>query len=334
VLVTSLLTFSGLVLIWHSLDLSPRFELSSLGNDHNSRRDTITVNVFESRSRRSVLENAERKAASPVCPPQNVRLGLVLSAGGLRGAGHLGVLRQLVEHRVPIDVIVGVSAGAIVAGYYAAAGFSIDSLVADAERLRGRHLLVHGLNVHLGLRFDRALRGRSGIIPDRLLQLERATFDRLHAGVHRLGIVCHDIIARETCYFWTGDAAGVALADAVKASASIPGLFRGIDLVCDGRRRVLIDGGISDPVPLAFARRLGATHVIVSDARWVGTRRPSTENVLWIRPRMSSTGTLWAPRHSLTETVAQAEAAVTASVIAQIKGWLEGSRSPGVALAS
>src|SRR5262245_13781804 len=88
-------------------------------------------NVIESRSRRAVLENAERKTAAPVCPPQNVRLGLVLSAGGLRGAGHLGVLRQLVEHEIPLDVIVGVSAGAIVAGYYAAAGFSIDSLVAD-----------------------------------------------------------------------------------------------------------------------------------------------------------------------------------------------------------
>jgi NTE family protein len=280
------------------------------------------------------LENADRKTGPSILPAQDVRLGLVLSAGGLRGAGHLGVLRQLVAHDVPIDVVVGVSAGAIVAGYYAAAGFSIDTLVSDAERLRGRHLLVHGLNLHLGLRFDRVLGRRSGIIPDRLLRLERATFGQLHGGVRRLGIVCHDILAGETCYFSTGDASGVALADAVKASASIPGLFRGMDVVCDGRRRVLIDGGISDPVPLAFARRLGATHLIVSDARWIGTRRPSTENVLWIRPRMSSTGTLWAPRHSLTKTVAQAEAAVTPGVIAQIKGWLEGSRTPGVALAS
>jgi predicted acylesterase/phospholipase RssA len=44
-----------------------------------------------------------------------VRIGLVLSGGGLRGAGHLGVLRQLVANGVPIDVIVGSSAGAIVA---------------------------------------------------------------------------------------------------------------------------------------------------------------------------------------------------------------------------
>jgi Patatin-like phospholipase len=50
-----------------------------------------------------------------------VRIGVVLSAGGLRGAAHAGVLRQLVRHGVPLHAIVGVSAGAIVAAYYAAA---------------------------------------------------------------------------------------------------------------------------------------------------------------------------------------------------------------------
>ena len=105
-----------------------------------------------------------------------VRLGLVLSGGGLRGAAHLGVLRHLLRDTIPLDVVVGVSAGAIVAGYYA-----------------------------------------------------------------------------------TGDSDGVALPDIVRASASIPGLFPAIQVTSGGRQRALIDGGISDPVPLAFARRLGAT---------------------------------------------------------------------------
>ncbi len=262
-----------------------------------------------------------------------VRLGLVLSAGGLRGAGHLGVLRQLVHHSIPLHVIVGVSAGAIVASYYAAVGLDIDALVADARQLRGRHLLAHSLGVRLNGRFSHLLSPRSGIIPQRLLQLETATFEHLHHQVGRLGIVCHEVATGQPCYFSTGDAGGVALPDVVRASASIPGLFPAVPVTCGGRRRLLADGGISDAVPLAFARRLGATHVIVSDTRWLGSTMQSTRDVVWIQPRMASTGTLWAPRRSLISTVDQGEAAVTADVIATIRVWLEPGVPQGIAVA-
>src|SRR4029450_5554702 len=79
-----------------------------------------------------------------------VRVGIVLSAGGLRGAAHAGVLRQLVRHGVPLHTIVGVSAGAIVAAYYAAVGLELDEMIADAVAFRGRHLLAHSLGVHGG----------------------------------------------------------------------------------------------------------------------------------------------------------------------------------------
>jgi predicted acylesterase/phospholipase RssA len=64
-----------------------------------------------------------------------VRIGLVLSGGGLRGASHVGVLQQLVEHDIPIDVIVGSSAGAVSAAYYAAVGLTLDDLIQDADEL-------------------------------------------------------------------------------------------------------------------------------------------------------------------------------------------------------
>lgn len=268
--------------------------------------------------------------------PAEVRLGLVLSAGGLRGAAHLGVLRHLLRDGIPLEVIVGVSAGAIIAGYYAAVGVDIDDLVADARTFRGRHLLAHSLNVRLSDRFGDALRPLCGVIPNRLMQLEAASFGRLRQGVWRLGIACHDITTGQPCYFATGDDGGVALPDVVRASASIPGLFPAIRVTVGGRQRALIDGGISDPVPLAFARRLGATHLIVSDARWIGTARPFTRDVVWIRPRMATTGTLWAPRRSLTATVEQGDAAVTDEVISEIRAWLmpgrnTGSQPPGAA---
>src|SRR5215216_3647524 len=85
------------------------------------------------------------------------RIVVVLSAGGLRGAAHVGVLRRLVQHGVPIDAIVGVSAGAVIAAYYAAAGLEFDELIHDAESFRGRHLLAHSIRVHVGSRFERHL---------------------------------------------------------------------------------------------------------------------------------------------------------------------------------
>src|SRR5688500_12658213 len=93
-----------------------------------------------------------------------MRVGVVLSGGGLRGAGHIGVLQQLIAHGIPIDVIVGSSAGAVIAAYYAAVGLTLDELIADAQHFRGRHLLAHSMNVRLHPRFDRAIRKRRGDI--------------------------------------------------------------------------------------------------------------------------------------------------------------------------
>ena len=55
------------------------------------------------------------------------RIGLVLGGGGARGAAHIGVLRELERHRVPIDAIAGTSMGAIVGGLYAS-GMTTDEL--------------------------------------------------------------------------------------------------------------------------------------------------------------------------------------------------------------
>lgn len=253
----------------------------------------------------------------------SIRIGVVLSAGGLRGAAHVGVLRRLVAERIPIDVLVGVSAGAVIAAYYAAAGLSVDELAADAVNFRGRHLLLHGVNVHLRRRFERALAPRCGVIPDRLRQLESARFDTLHHGISGLGIGCHDVLTGLPRYFATGADDGVALHEVVRASASIPMLFPSIPVVCDRERCLLTDGGVGDPVPIAFARRppLSATRIIVSDCRWIGTVPRVDEQTVWIRPRLPGTGTIWT-RHGLAAAVRHGEAAVTHEVLARIRAWL------------
>jgi NTE family protein len=256
-----------------------------------------------------------------------IRIGLVLSAGGLRGAAHVGVLRRLVEHGIRIDAMVGVSAGAVIAAYYAAVGLDFDDLIGDAHAFRGRHLLSHSLNVQLGHRFGDRLERWCGVIPSRLQQLEAASFDRLHHGVHRLGIVCHDMRRGGPHYSSTGCDGGLSLGDAVRASASIPVLFPSISVRCGTDLLELSDGGVSDAVPVEFARSpaIGATHVIVSDCRWVGRIPSSGPTTAWIRPRMFRTGTLWSPRRGLSSAISDGEAAVTESILNQIRAWSNGS---------
>jgi predicted acylesterase/phospholipase RssA len=253
-----------------------------------------------------------------------MRVGVVLSGGGLRGAGHVGVLQQLVAHRIPIHIIVGSSAGAIIAAYYAAVGLTLDELVADARSFRGRHLLAHSLNVRLHLRADRWLRRLSGLIPARLTQLEDASFDRLHHGIRAMGIVCHDLGRNRPCYFATGSERGVRVTDAVRASASIPVLFPSIQVNGDEECLRLTDGGVSDCLPIAFAQRppLSATHLIVSDCRWLPLHPPENgDHLVYVRPHLLKTGTLRAPSSTLAAAVRQGAAAVTDEILQRLRAW-------------
>jgi NTE family protein len=264
-----------------------------------------------------------------------IRIAMVLSAGGLRGAAHVGVLVELLRQGVPIDRIVGVSAGAVIAAYYAAVGLELEELFADAERFRGRHLLAYSVNVHLKYRFEALVRRWCGVIPARLHQLESATFERLHHGVRRLGIVCHDLATGRPVYFSTDQSHGVSLDAAVRASASIPHLFPAIPIVHGSgtERWRLTDGGVSDPVPITFARStsIGATHVIVSDTRWIGSVPFTDSTTVWIRPRLANTGTLCSPRRGLMAAVRGGQAAVTTEALQRVFSWLE---RPGVTLAA
>jgi NTE family protein len=267
------------------------------------------------------LSNKTGKSVTRALEP--VRIAVVLSAGGLRGAAHVGVLRELIRHGVPVDRIVGVSAGAVIAAYYAAVGLELDELIEDAQRFRGRHLLAYSVNVHFDHRFEPRVGRWCGVIPSRLRQLEAARFDRLHHGIRQLGIVCHDLASRQPRYFSTGESHGVSLDEAVRASASIPHLFPAIPVQRGDEHWRLTDGGVSDPVPTTFARSvsIGATHVIVSDTRWIGTVPPTDSDTIWLRPRLAHTGTLWSPRRGLLAAVRGGEEAVTADILRKIEGW-------------
>lgn len=253
------------------------------------------------------------------------RLGVVLSAGGLRGAAHLGVLRRLIAAHVPIDVIVGTSAGAIVGAYYAVVGMTIDEIIADAPRMRLRHLLMHGLSLRVPQRATDWLRSRCGILPARLAALDNAGFDRLHHGVTGFGVVCHDVRTRTPWYFSTAESHGVTVAAAVKASAAVPVVFPPRSEWVNGRELRLVDGGFSDGVPIEFARRAGldATHVLVSDCRRSGGPVRMDDRLICLRPTLRGVGAFSKVSFDLEGAVRAGEQAVTDQVIDRLRGWVK-----------
>ena len=252
-----------------------------------------------------------------------MRIGVVLSTGGLRGAAHLGVLRRLVAARVPIDVIVGSSVGAVIAAYYAAVGLTVDQLIEDAPRMRAGHLFFHSLRYHTPPWAHDWLTARTGIVPARLEALDRARFDRLHHGVSALGVVCHDLETRRPLYISTTETHGLPLAGVVRASAAIRPLYPAWSGEANGRRVRLVDGGYSETLPVEFARgpALGATHLIVSDCRRTDARLRSDDHTIFVRPGITGFGIVRRVSFSLPEAVAAGEAAVTDAVMERIRAW-------------
>jgi len=260
--------------------------------------------------------------------PSPVTIGVVLSGGGLRGTAHLGVLRRLLRYGVRIDVLAGVSAGAIIAAYYAAVGLSVREMIDEVPTFRGRHIVMHGLTLRAPRPVKPLLRRLCGIIPTRLEQLDGATFTALHHGVRRLGIVCHDLDRRAPRYFSTGDASGVRLADVARASAAVPGVLPPKIMTIGGETVRLVDGGISDSLPIAFIRsaHMGATHVIVSDCRNVAQAPPPIDDAtVYLRPDLEDIRPFHAPIAALLEAVGRGESALSDEGIRKIQQWSRSS---------
>ncbi len=172
---------------------------------------------------------------------RRLRVGVALGGGSARGYAHIGVLAALERRGISPEVVVGTSFGAVIGALYAS-GRDLAGLRAEAERLRRRDVFPHILDV--GVARGALLRG------DRL---ERY-FERLVEGRHfedcrvALAVVATDLDSGERVVLRSGP-----LAPALRASATLPGLFAPVSL--DGRR--LIDGGIGTPVPLDMLRAEG-----------------------------------------------------------------------------
>lgn len=179
---------------------------------------------------------------------QKKKVGLTLGSGGARGSAHVGVLKVLEENKIRPDVIVGTSMGAEVGGAYAA-GIEVDELAA----------------IWQSMTFGRVVKTLLPTIP----WSGWSSGGEVLRTVRRL---VGDLIIEELPLTYAAVATDLqtglpytitegSLAQAIRASLSVPGLFTPVWI--DGH--LLIDGGVSNPVPVDVTRQLGAEMVIAVD---------------------------------------------------------------------
>ena len=184
----------------------------------------------------------------PVVPkpaPKPPTIGLALGGGAARGFAHIGVIQVLEEAGIRPDLVIGTSAGSLVAALY-------------ASGKSGAELATLAQSMDEGAITDWSFPGRGLIRGDAL-----ARYVREHTGGRRieqmklpLGIVATDLDNGQGIVFRVGDP-GVA----VRASSAVPAVFQPVRI----GSREYVDGGLVAPVPVRYARQMGAQLVIAVD---------------------------------------------------------------------
>lgn len=181
-------------------------------------------------------------------------MGLALSGGAARGVAHVGVLKVLAEGAVQVDCIAGTSAGALVAGAFAA-GMPVAEIEELGRTLRWRDLgrvTVSRLGVQSNARMEEYVRAR---FPVTRFEELRIPFAAVATDLRTGGAV----VMRDE-----GD-----VAFAVRASCALPGWYVP---VTDTEGRQLVDGGLVANIPTAAVRALGADVVVAVDVNYEGAR--------------------------------------------------------------
>lgn len=195
----------------------------------------------------------------PKPAPRPPRIGLALGGGAARGFAHIGVIQVLEEAGIQPSLIVGTSAGSVVAALYAS-GKDGAALAALADGMDESTFA------------DWAFPGRGLIRGEALAKYVRD--NTLGRSIEQmrlpLGIVATDLDNGQPILFQRGDP-GVA----VRASSAVPAVFQPVRI----GMREYVDGGLVSPVPVRFAREMGAELVIAVDISALPDGNPTGDAV-------------------------------------------------------
>lgn len=185
----------------------------------------------------------------PSCSIDNakpVRVALVLGAGGAKGMVHLGVLHELEAASVPIDLIVGCSAGSIVGALYANNPDIIQVKPAFDGITRRELLDFWPFNNSHSLCFGGGLRQFLAC------HLQNKRFEDLHIP---LAVVATDLVSGQLVFFNSGQ-----VASAVHASSALPFVYSPVKL----NNYLFVDGGVINPLPVEVASLYYDADIIIA----------------------------------------------------------------------
>ena len=186
-----------------------------------------------------------QNTVSHTAPKPKATVALALGGGASKGFAHIGIIKVLKENNIPVKIVTGTSAGSIVGSMYAS-GMSPDRLELEAEILGKTDLVDLTLST-------------SGFIKGEKLQnyINRKVGNRpMQQFPIKFAAVATDFESGKPVVFNVGNAG-----QAVRASASIPNVFQPVVI---GSRKY-VDGGLSQPVPVSAAKKMGANFIIAVD---------------------------------------------------------------------
>jgi len=192
-------------------------------------------------------------------------IGLALGGGFARGFAHLGVLKILEQHRIPVSHIAGTSVGSIFGAAYAS-GAPLARILAASRTIRFRDIARWSMS-RLGL----ASNHRLADLIERVFESKQ--FEDMKIP---LAVVATDLASGEPVVFRQGP-----LVEAIRASCAYPGLFEPIQI----GTRCLADGGLVAPVPTQAARQIGAALVIGISVGNQDESRVSPKNIFQVVAR-------------------------------------------------
>lgn len=178
--------------------------------------------------------------------PHPVKIGLALGGGAARGFAHIGVIKALEAQGIVPDIVVGTSAGSLVGALYAAGnnGFALHKMALQMDEAT-----ISDWSVPL---FSKA----TGVLKGEALQnyVNRAVNNQpIEKLKMPFGAVATDLNTGQPILFRRGNTGA-----AVRASSAVPGVFQPVRI----GDRSYVDGGLVSPVPVRFAREMGADFVI------------------------------------------------------------------------
>jgi NTE family protein len=185
-------------------------------------------------------------AVVPAVPPRKIKIGLALGGGAARGFAHIGVIKALEAQGIFPDIIVGTSAGSVVGALYAAGsnGFDLQRTAMDMDEAAISDWALPFFSKVSGVLKGDALQNYVN------KAVRNVPIERLKIP---FGAVATDLNTGKPILFQRGNTG-----QAVRASSAVPSVFQPVKI----GNRSYVDGGLVAPVPVKFARDMGADFII------------------------------------------------------------------------